>query len=151
MRLLLALTTACAALTCALPAAAQFAKPADAIEYRQSTLSVLGTHFGRIGQMVQGRVPFDAKVAAENADIVAVMAKLPWQAFGPGTETGNDTKALPAVWTESDKFKAAADNLQDKAAKLQTAAKSGDLAAIRTAFGETGQSCKACHDNYRAK
>lgn len=45
----------------AAPASAQFAKPEDAIKYRQSALFVMGQHFGRIGAMANGKVPFDAK------------------------------------------------------------------------------------------
>lgn len=82
----LALTGALVALS--LPAAAQFAKPEDAVKYRQSSLFVMGQHFARVGAMANGRVPFDAKVAADNAEIVAAMAKLPWAAFGPGTDKG---------------------------------------------------------------
>ena len=63
-------------LTC-LPAAAQFQKPEDAIKYRQSAFTVMGAHVGRIGAMAQGRVPFDAKAAADNAAIVSAMARLP--------------------------------------------------------------------------
>lgn len=43
---------------------AQFARPEAAVRYRQSVMNVMGTHFGRIGAMVDGRVPFDEKVAA---------------------------------------------------------------------------------------
>ena len=60
-RVLLALTCG---LCVALPAAAQFQKPEDAIKYRQSALTVMGNHFGRIAAMAQGRIPFDAKAAA---------------------------------------------------------------------------------------
>ena len=55
--------TAAAATLVSLPAAAQFAKPEDAIKYRQGALFVMGQHFGRIGAMANGRVPFDAKAA----------------------------------------------------------------------------------------
>ena len=55
-RLLLAALAATAALS-SVPAAAQFAKPEDAIKYRQSALFVMATHFGRIGAMAAGRVP----------------------------------------------------------------------------------------------
>ena len=65
------------------PAYAQFAKAEDAIKYRQSALFVMGQHFGRLGAMVNGRTPFDPKVAADNAEVVAALAKLPWSAFGP--------------------------------------------------------------------
>ena len=54
-----------------------------------------------------------------------------------------------AIWTEQAQFKAGADKIQAEAAKLNAAAKTGNLDAIKTAFGAVGQSCKACHDNYR--
>ncbi len=132
----------------ALPAAAQFAKPEDAVKYRKAALTVIGTHFSRVGAMASGRVPFDAKVAAENVELVAEMAKLPWTAFGEGTDKG-ETRAKPEIWKESGKFKEAADKFQAETVKLQAAAKTGNLDAIKTAFGATGASCKACHDNFR--
>ena len=103
MKAFAGLTRAAAALT--LSASAQFAKAEDAIKYRQSALFVMGQHFGRLGAMAYGRAPFDAKVAQENADIVAQMAKLPWAGFGAGTDKGAPTKALPEIWTEQAKFK----------------------------------------------
>jgi cytochrome c556 len=111
----------------------------------------MAAHFGRIGAMVNGRVPFDAKVAAENAEIVATMSKLPWAAFGPGTDQGAPTRAKPEIWRESDKVKAGADKMVAEVAKLEAAAKSGNLDQLRAAFGATGQTCKACHDAYRTE
>ena len=153
-RLLSSLTIAGAALGClcaALPAAAQFAKPEDAIKYRQSALTVMGTHFGRIGAVVQGKVPFDAKATADNANIVLVMSPLPYTAFGEGTDKGGNTKAKPQIWKDMDKFQAAAKEMQAQVVKLDAAAKSGNLDAIKVAFGETGKACKACHDDFREK
>jgi cytochrome c556 len=135
----------------AAPASAQFAKPEDAIKYRQSALSVMGTHFGRVGAMVNGRVPFDAKIAAENADIVADMAKLPWAAFGAGTDKGGNTRAKPEIWTEQAKFKEYSDKMTAESTKLAAAAKTGNLDTLKTAFGATAATCKACHDAYQAK
>jgi cytochrome c556 len=40
---------------------------------------------------------------------------------------------------------------QAEVAKLQAAAKGGDLNAVKTQFGAAGGSCKACHDAYRNK
>lgn len=142
----LALTFAFATLSA--PALAQFQKPEDAVKYRKAALTVMANHFGRIGAMANGRVPFDAKVAADSAAIVETMSKLPWEGFVTGTDKG-DTRALPAIWTEQGKFKEGADKLQAETAKLNAAAKTGNLDAIKTAFGAVGQSCKACHDAYR--
>ena len=68
---------AAAAVTLAAPASAQFARPDDAIKYRKSALTVMATHFGRVAAMASGRVPFDARAAADNAAIAEAMAKLP--------------------------------------------------------------------------
>ena len=151
-RLLSTLAVSAAALAgigTALPAAAQFAKPEDAIKYRQSALSVMGTHFGRIGAVVQGKAPYDPKATIENANIVLAMSKLPYVAFVEGSDKGGNTKAKPEIWKESDKFQAGAKELQEQAVKLDAAAKSGNLDAIKVAFGDTAKTCKACHDNYR--
>lgn len=87
------LATAVAAAALALPAAAQFAKPEDAVKYRQSALFVMSQHFARIGAMATDKAPYDAKAAVENAEIVAEMAKLPWAGFVPGTDSIGNTRA----------------------------------------------------------
>ena len=110
---------------------------------------MIGEHFGRIGAMVNGKLPFDAKAAQENADIVAAMAALPWAGFGPGTDKGAQHKAKPGVWTEQAKFKEHAQTFQTEAGKLAAATKSGNLDQIKTAFGPAAQSCKSCHDAFR--
>lgn len=132
----------------ALPAAAQFAKPEDAIKYRKAAFTVMGTHFGRVAAMASGKMPFDAKAAAESAEIATVMSRLPYAGFIDGTDKG-DTRAKPEIWSEGDKFKAAASKMQEEMLKLNAAAKTGNLDNIKAAAGETGKSCKACHDNYR--
>lgn len=151
MKTVVSFVLAAAVVALATPAAAQFAKPEDAIKYRQSALFVMGQHFGRIGAMANGRTPFDAKLAAENADIVAEMAKLPWVAFGAGTDKGAPTKAKSEIWTDQAKFKEASEKLVSESSKLAAAAKTGNLDNLKTAFGATAGTCKACHDSFRAQ
>jgi cytochrome c556 len=136
------------ALAYAAPASAQFAKPEDAVKYRQSALFVMAQHFGRIGAMVNGRVPYDAKAANENAEIVADMAKLPWAGFAAGTDKISQ-KAKPEIWTEQAKFKEHNEKLVGETGKLLAAAKTNNLDNLKTAFGSTAAACKACHDNFR--
>jgi cytochrome c556 len=131
-------------------ASAQFQKPEDAVKYRQSVMTVMGTHFGRIGAMANGRVPFDAKVAQDSAHIVATMSTLPWPAFTPDTEALK-TRAKPEIWKEGAKFKEANEKLMSETTKLEVAAKSGNLDTIKAAFGAVGGSCKACHDSFQVK
>ena len=139
-----ALTT----LAFALPASAQFAKPEDAIKYRKSALFVMQQNFGRVAAMAAGKAPFDAKVAADSAAVAEYMSRLPWAAFGDGTDKG-ETRAKPELWKESAKFHEYADKMQAEMSKLAVAAKVGNLEGIKTAVNATGGACKTCHDAYR--
>ncbi len=136
------------ALTLAAPAMAQFAKPEDAIKYRQSAFALMGAHMGRLAAVVKGEVPYNKEDVARNAAIISTLSSMPWQAFGPGTEGG---KAEPAIWKESAKFKSAADKMQAAVAELNTAAQSGNPENLKKALGATSQTCKACHDDFRKK
>ena len=143
-------SVAIAAAACALsaPASAQFAKPEDAVKYRQSVMFVMSQHFGRVGAMANGRVPFDGKVAADNAEIVAEMAKLPWPGFSANTDKLSQ-KAKSEIFSEQAKFKDHGDKLQAESVKLVAAAKTNNLDNLKAQFGNAAATCKACHDNYR--
>jgi cytochrome c556 len=47
------------------------------------------------------------------------------------------------------KFDAAAKKMVDEVAKLDAAAKAGNLDAMKAAFGAVAGTCKACHDDFR--
>jgi cytochrome c556 len=149
-KLFLAATCAAACLT-ALPAAAQFQKPEDAIKYRQSVMTVMATHFGRVAGMAAGRIPFDANVAAANAALATSMSPLAFTAFGPGTDKGAPTRAKAEIWSNAAGFKAKGDEMQAAMTKLNDAAKSGSLDNIKAAAGGVGRACKACHDDFQAE
>lgn len=130
-------------------ASAQFAKPEDAIKYRQSALVVLASQFGRMQPTIKGQVPYDAAAIKANVALVQTLSTLPWSAFGSGTQ-GNSS-AKPEVWSDAAGFKAAQIKFEGAVVKLSAAADAGDLDKLRAAFGDVGASCKACHDSYRVK
>lgn len=124
----------------------KFGKSEDAIKYRQNALFVMSQHFGSLGAMANGRAPFDANVAKQNGAVLETLAALPWQGFGAGTEGG---KSKPEVWAEKAKFDDHANKFVAEAGKLAAAAKTGDLAQLKAAFGPAAQTCKSCHDAFR--
>ena len=147
-----AVTTAVLGLATALtamPAAAQFQKPEDAVKYRQSAMTIMGNHVGRIGAMANGRVPFDAAQVNANADVVATMSRLPFVGFVEGTAGTEKGRASAKIWTDRAKFDDNAKKMQDEVAKLVTAARTNNLDNVKAAFGDVGKACKACHDDYR--
>jgi cytochrome c556 len=137
------------AITMAVPASAQFSKPENAIKYRQSGMFMMAQNFGRVAGMSAGRIPFDAKVAADSAAVAEIMSKLPWDGFVSGTSVGQ-TKAKPEIWTNKAKFDDNSKKLQAEMTKLVAATKSGNLDNIKLAVSATGAVCKSCHDEFQA-
>jgi cytochrome c556 len=148
MKRMLTLFVATAAIAWGAPALAQFAKPEDAVKYRKAALTVMGAHWGRLAGMAQGRVPYDAKAAADNAAVLEVVHKLPWSGFGADTQ-GIESKAKPEIWKDATKFQEAQDKLMHEVPKVVAAARSGKVEELKAAFGTAGGVCKSCHDQFR--
>ncbi|MFO7706947.1 MAG: cytochrome c [Desulfobacterales bacterium] len=129
---------------------AQFAKTEEAIKYRQSVMSVVGTHFTRMGAVVKGEQPFTQESFEQNANLVATLIKLPWDAYMmPGSDRGSKMKR--DALAQKEKFMGLAKANEAEIAKLAAAAKAGDFNAAKSQFGAAGASCKACHDDYRSR
>ena len=145
--LLLALTVA--APLFAQTAQAQFAKPEAAIEYRQSALTLISSHFGRMQPTIKGATPYDAAAIKANVDLLKTLSTLPWAAFPAGSQASSSAK--PEVWSDAAGFKQAQQKFEAAVVKLSDVSGSGDLEKLRSAYGDVGASCKACHDSYRVK
>ncbi len=120
----------------------------DAIEYRQSAFSLIRYQFGDMGAMLKGKKDFDLNVFQTRAANLAGLANIPHEGFIDGSEKG-DTEALAKIWSNKADFDSQMTTFQENAAKLNVAAQTGDKKQIKQAFGNTGKSCKGCHDMYK--
>ncbi|GIU30092.1 cytochrome c [Shewanella sp. MBTL60-007] len=125
-----------------------FKEAEDAVHYRQSAFSLIAYNFGDMGAMLKGKKDFNAEVFAMRADNVAALSKLPLEGFIPGSDKG-DTEALAKIWSDKADFDAKMKTFQENAAILATVANSGNKKDLKKAFGNTGKSCKGCHDMYK--
>ena len=125
-------------------------KPETLVKQRQSAMTLVGKYWGPLGGMAAGRVPFDANVVARNAGYLEALSKMPWDGFDASTQN-EKSAALPEIWKDPAKFKAAADAMQSEIGKLVAAAKGGNEAAIKAALGDTGKTCGGCHNTFRQK
>lgn len=126
---------------------AGFAKPEDAIRYRQAVMTVIGQHFGSIAAAVAGKATNSTDIE-HDAVVLRTMSELPWAAvMVPGSDQG-DTKLSDRAMKEPDKFIAVAQQFESAVQKLAQTAKSGDMEAVKAQFGEVAKSCKACHSTY---
>jgi cytochrome c556 len=145
------LALACLAAAALLAAAGAFAavKPETAIRYRQSVYTVIGWNFAPMAQMVRGKAPFDQAAFARHAERVAFLAPQLLEGFPAGSGSGAPTEAKPEIWSDRAGFEAKMEALVKESRALADVARGGDEAAMKTQFGKTAGTCKACHDDYR--
>lgn len=125
-------------------------KPEILVKQRQAAMTLQGKYFGPLGGMAQGKVPYNADVVRRNAAYLEVLTKLPWDGFDPSTRN-EKSAALPAVFTDTAKFKEASERLQNEVAKLVAVSKSGDEGAVKAQIGAVGKACGSCHESFREK
>ncbi len=150
MKSLLCFLAAAASFALAAPVHAQFAKPEDAVKYRQSAFALMSNHMGRIDSQLKSGSP-NMRAIQSSAALVETLAKLPFEAFTPDSDMLPNTRAKPELWNDTAKVRQLTERMQAEVAKLSATAKGGDARAIRTQLGAVGQACKACHDDYRLK
>lgn len=136
---------------CALEACAQ-AKPETLVKQRQAVMELHGKYmYGVLNAMARNRIPYDAVAAARAIGFLDALSKMPWDGFSPATKDVKATDALPAVYAEPAKFKAAQEQYLAEIAKLVALTKGGGEAAIKEQITATNNSCNNCHDSFRAK
>jgi cytochrome c556 len=69
---------------------------------------------------------------------------------GTGPETGHRTRAKAEIWSDPDTFRQRMTAFQAESQRFNQTAQSGDLAAVRAAVPRLAESCKNCHDRFRA-
>ncbi len=127
-------------------------KPEILVKQRQAVMTLQGKYFGPMAGMAQGKVPYDANVVQRNAGFLDNLSRMPWDGFDPSTKDVTvKTAALPAIWSDSAKFREAADRLQSETSKLYAVSRSADEAAVKAQIGAVGKACGACHENFRQK
>ncbi len=127
-------------------------KPEILVKQRQAVMTLQGKYFGPMAGMAQGKVPYDANVVQRNAGFLDNLSRMPWDGFDPSTKDVTvKTAALPAIWSDSAKFREAADRLQSETSKLYAVSRSGDEAAVKAQIGAVGKACGGCHESFRQK
>ncbi|HEX5327795.1 MAG TPA: cytochrome c [Acetobacteraceae bacterium] len=145
LRLALLAITAAGALGVARADEAAF----NIIETRQAGQDLLSATYSGIREGVAHKVPvkaFDKSAAA----MARWMTQFP-TTFPPGSDHGNKTRALPAIWSDRPGFEKAAANLVAAADKLAQLAKADDTAGFTAQVKTVGDACTACHNKFRAK
>ena len=138
-----------AALACCVAGVAIARADIDVIAVRKAGMDLQSSTVGAVNLAVKAGV--EVKSFAGAGAATAAWAKQIPTLFPPGTDKGEDTKALPAIWSDSAGFAKAAADLGTASDKLTAAAKADDKEAFAAALKGVGDACGACHKTYRAK
>lgn len=125
------------------------AEPEDIIKYRISVMEAYGAHMGAASRIVRGRVEYTDQLklhAASINDIAGIIGKL----FPEDSDFG-ETRAKENVWSKAKEFAQSVTDNQQAAAAFNTSVAGGDKAAIEASFKKLSDSCKSCHEEFRAE
>lgn len=123
---------------------------ADAIKDRQDKMKIVGKSMGIVGKMAKGETEFDSEAALAAFVAMKDAAEGYETLFPAGTETGGETEAAPAIFTDRAGFEAKVADFEASLVKV-TAAAPESVEALGALVGEVGQNCGVCHKAYRVK
>ena len=154
-RIAMAATAAAALLALASPGvlAQQAPKPEQLVKWRQSAFQVVGWNAGRIKASLDGTYNKDEVLKAANT-IAAIANSGLGSLFAPGTEHAkgwHETSAKPELFQDAKKAGERSADFAKEAAELARVAAAGDAALVKDQYGKLTRTCKACHDDFRAK
>jgi len=118
---------------------------------RHEGMETIGKTTKALKRQLDSASPDMAAVSAGAAQINDLAGKASgWFHAGTGPDVGK-TGAKPEIWQNEQDFAVKLHGFQEAAKAFNAAAMSGEATAIKSKFGELGQSCKACHDKYRSE
>ncbi|KGF70789.1 cytochrome C556 [Hoeflea sp. BAL378] len=117
---------------------------------RQEMMKKNGADVGTLAKMVKGESPFDAAAALAALTEISEVAATFGEHFPEGSETGFETEAAPAIWTDRAGFDAKVAEFKEDA-DAAVAAAPADLDGLKAVFGPLTQNCGSCHETYRLK
>lgn len=146
----IALLSFAAAVVVTAPLVAQ-GDQASIYKTRHDAYHHLGDAFKTIRDQVRADAPDMAaiKSAAQTVQKASV-DQFNWFPAGSGPAPGVKTRAKAEIWTRPQDFEAAQKLFAKEAEKLNAAAAAGDVAAVKSQFGDVGKACKNCHDTFRS-
>jgi cytochrome c556 len=133
------------------PAAAQDAE--HAVKARQGIYQNYLWHFGPLVAMARGDIEYDAERATRHAQLLDELVPFLLPEFfveGSSNAERDDTRALPVIWEDFDGFMESYEAMVVEVSELAAVAGNGQ-AELAAQVRSTGESCGACHDDYRAE
>lgn len=136
------------------PAADPAAAAKQAIAVRKAAFVLIANNFKPIGEVLQGKAPYNQAEIVKRAQRVAFLSELL-----DGTFPADSNLGTPATKTKAEAFTNTADfeklvkefQANTKTLALVAAKESTASDAFKTAAKAVAEGCKGCHDKYKEK
>lgn len=115
---------------------------------RHELMEDVGEAAKPVGEMLKGEAAYDPDILMASLQTFQNVSMKFGDLFPPGTETGMDTEAAPAIWEDRDGFDQALANWRE-AIDAAIAANPMNLEDAKPVAGAVFKTCKGCHDTYR--
>lgn len=120
----------------------------QAIKARKHEMGQVREGILALSAIAKKEQPFDAAVVRTNAEKIALHLDNAATLFPEGSDSGDvETAAKPEIWTDRDNFDKILAASHQAAVDLQSVT---EAAAFPPALGKLGNTCKSCHDLYKA-
>lgn len=105
-----------------------------------------------LGGMLRGRVAFKEPAFIAGAGELDQLTRTPWQHFPQVREEGGETRAKDDVWQRQARFQELARAMEASTAALVVATQAQPLLqeSLSAPMQRVEDSCKACHEEFRA-
>lgn len=126
----------------------------QAIAVRKAAFVLIANNFKPIGEVLQGKAPYNQAELVKRAERVAFLSQLLDGTFPADSNLGApDTKSKPEIWEKKAEFDKLIKEFQVNAATLaQVAAKETTASdAFKKAAKAVADGCKGCHDSFKDK
>ncbi|VXA92787.1 Cytochrome C [Pseudomonas sp. 8BK] len=105
-----------------------------------------------LGGMLRGRIPFNEQRFVSGVAELDQLTRTPWQHFPQAREEGEESRAKDDVWQRQARFQELARAMEASTAALLAATATQPLKpeALTAPVQRVEDSCKACHEEFRA-
>lgn len=105
-----------------------------------------------LGGMLRGRLAFNEQSFVEGASELDQLTRKPWQHFPQVREEGGESRAKDDVWQRQARFQELARAMEASTAELVAVTHAQPVTAesLAAPMQRVEDSCKACHEEFRA-
>jgi cytochrome c556 len=116
-------------------------------DHRQGVMRAVSGHMAASAAILLDGAPFEGNLSLHGTALTGLLEDIP--ALFPEGSQHEESGARPEVWSNRETFSQRAGVTAERAAAFGEATQGADRMAMVQAFQALGQSCGACHEDFR--